>query len=442
MWASWVGCSPPDAVDSRLMGPGPYANAPFRVATGHRPRCGTHELIRDPSEGASWPEELDSFLESAQKRGYMLYSELKDLIISDANDYDMETLIATVLGSGIRLLSEPPPVVDGQVQLYSDRQTRVPDESSRVGIQAPDWFSPEDADYYRWLVPRIRSFFLLTPQEEKDLGKRIARGDQAARDRMIEGNQRLVLSIAKRYVGRGLPLADLFGEGNLGLIKAAGRYDYGRGTRFSTFAVWWIRQFTTRALADQSRLVRISVHTLERLNKVDDVRSAFQLEHGREPTEQELADDLGVHVEKIMRYLTLSEETLLPHETLPQDAMFLDDIIAGRSRPSPEDEVLYESYKAQLERALATLPERDKCILIYREGLQGEDEHTLNEVGTIFELTRERIRQIEEKAKRKLLEAIAQENGVSAERVLARGNVIRHRTTSSRRQLLSERQSR
>jgi RNA polymerase primary sigma factor len=418
-----------------------WAETPFGAA-GDNLRGNTHGSVLDPSEGASWPEGLDSFLESAQKRGYILYSELKDLIISDANDYDMETLIATVLGSGIRLLSEPPPVVDGQGQLYTDGRSRAPEGGTGLGVQAPNWFSPEDADYYRWLVPRIRSFFLLTAQEEKDLGKRIAQGDQAARDRMIEGNQRLVLSIAKRYVGRGVPLADLTGEGNLGLIRATEKYDVERGTRFSTYAVWWIRQSTTRALTDQSRLVRISVHTQERLSKVDDLRSAFRLENGREPTKQELADDLGVHVEKIMRYLTLGEEPLLLQDTLPQDAMLLDDIVAGRSRPGPEEDVFNEGCKAQLECALETLPERNRRILVLREGLHGECQHTLEEVGTALGLTRERVRQIEEKAKRQLLETIAQENGVNTVRVLAQDNVIRHRTASNRRRMSPGRQSR
>ncbi|MCE5193065.1 MAG: sigma-70 family RNA polymerase sigma factor [Candidatus Cryosericum sp.] len=275
---------------------------------------------------------------------------------------------------------------------------------------------------------------LLTPDQEKSLGKSVMEGDMEARRQLIEANLRLVVSIAKKYTGRGLSFLDLVEEGNLGLIRAVEKFDYKRGFRFSTYATWWIRQSMTRALADQSRLIRVPVHMVENLNKIDKIKKSFLQEHGREPTKEELATAMGIPVKKIVRYLRLGQQPLSLENTVgDEEESRLENFIEDEKSPSPEKETFNKYYKEQLERILETLPEREKKILIYREGLQGEYEHTLEEVGTMFQVTRERIRQIEAKAKRKLKEIIAKENGMNEEDMHNDGNVIRHRTSSNRR---------
>ena len=280
---------------------------------------------------------------------------------------------------------------------------------------------------------------LLTPDQEKSLGKSVMQGDMEARRQLIEANLRLVVSIAKKYTGRGLSFLDLVEEGNLGLIRAVEKFDYKRGFRFSTYATWWIRQSMTRALADQSRLIRVPVHMVENLNKIDKIKKGFLQEHGREPTKEELATAMGIPVKKIIRYLRLGQQPLSLENTVgDEEESRLENFIEDEKSPSPEKETFNKYYKEQLERILETLPEREKKILIYREGLQGEYEHTLEEVGTMFQVTRERIRQIEAKAKRKLKEMIAKENGMSEEDMHNDGNVIRHRTSSNRRRSPSQ----
>ncbi|MHB8071700.1 MAG: sigma-70 family RNA polymerase sigma factor [Candidatus Cryosericum sp.] len=280
---------------------------------------------------------------------------------------------------------------------------------------------------------------LLTPDQEKSLGKSVMAGDQEARRQLIEANLRLVVSIAKKYTGRGLSFLDLVEEGNLGLIRAVEKFDYKRGFRFSTYATWWIRQSMTRALADQSRLIRVPVHMVENLNKIDKIKKGFLQEHGREPTKEELATSMGIPVKKIVRYLRLGQQPLSLENTVgDEEESRLENFIEDEKSPSPEKETFNKYYKEQLVRILETLPEREKKILIYREGLQGEYEHTLEEVGTMFQVTRERIRQIEAKAKRKLKEMIAKENGMSDEDMHNDGNVIRHRTSSNRRRTPSQ----
>lgn len=280
---------------------------------------------------------------------------------------------------------------------------------------------------------------LLTPDQEKSLGKSVMAGDMEARRQLIEANLRLVVSIAKKYTGRGLSFLDLVEEGNLGLIRAVEKFDYKRGFRFSTYATWWIRQSMTRALADQSRLIRVPVHMVENLNKIDKIKKGFLQEHGREPTKEELATAMGIPVKKIIRYLRLGQQPLSLENTVgDEEESRLENFIEDEKSPSPEKETFNKYYKEQLERILETLPEREKKILIYREGLQGEYEHTLEEVGTMFQVTRERIRQIEAKAKRKLKDMIAKENGMSEEDMHNDGNVIRHRTSSNRRRSPSQ----
>jgi RNA polymerase primary sigma factor len=305
--------------------------------------------------------------------------------------------------------------------------------SGARAAEASPWFSPEDAEYYRWLTLQIRPYARLTPHDEAGLGWRIAQGDRAARDRRLEDNERLVINVATKYVGRGLPFSDLVGEGNLGLIRAVSKFDHARGSRFYNYAVWWIFQSITRALAEQSLLIRMPVHLTEVVNKAQTSRETLLQEYGREPTEEELASATEIPIERIPEYLQLGQEASSRQDTSPNDDRLLRDIVAGRTRVTAEDDVFDWDCGAQLERLLQTLPVRDQRIIILREGLQGEDVHTLEEVGTMFQVTRERIRQIDAKAKRKLKEMIAKENGMSEEDMHNDGSIIRHRTSSNRR---------
>ncbi|MCI8627043.1 MAG: RNA polymerase sigma factor RpoD [Lachnospiraceae bacterium] len=258
-------------------------------------------------------------------------------------------------------------------------------------------------DPVKLYLKEIGDYPLLTAEEEIDLAQRIMDGDEAAKTRLAESNLRLVVSIAKRYVGRGLSFLDLIQEGNLGLIKAVDKFDYTKGFKFSTYATWWIRQAITRSIADQSRTIRIPVHMSEVINKTYRVSRTLLQELGREPTEQEIADAMDLPASKIREILKVSADPIsLDTPIGEEDDSHLGDFIKDDSVIGPEDAAAYTVLQDQISKLLNTLTEREQRVLILRFGLKDGRTRTLEEIGKEFNVTRERIRQIEAKALRKL----------------------------------------
>ncbi|WP_330594386.1 RNA polymerase sigma factor RpoD [Variimorphobacter saccharofermentans] len=263
-------------------------------------------------------------------------------------------------------------------------------------------YSMSDDPVHQYLK-EIGNYPLLTMADEVELAKKIDEGDEMAKQLLAESNLRLVVSIAKRYVGRGLSFLDLIQEGNLGLIKAVEKFDYTKGYKFSTYATWWIRQAITRSIADQSRTIRIPVHMSEVINKTYRVSRNLLQELGREPSEQELADAMNISVEKVREILKVSADPIsLDTPIGEEDDSHLGDFIRDDTVMGPEDAASYSILKDQITRLLDTLTDREQRVLILRFGLMDGRSRTLEEVGKEFNVTRERIRQIEAKALRKL----------------------------------------
>lgn len=280
------------------------------------------------------------------------------------------------------------------------------DDDAEVIVETEDLSAMANAmadDPVKQYLKEIGNYPLLTLSEEIDLAKKIENGDEMAKRLLAESNLRLVVSIAKRYVGRGLSFLDLIQEGNLGLIKAVDKFDYSKGYKFSTYATWWIRQAITRSIADQSRTIRIPVHMSEVINKTYRVSRSLLQELGREPSEQELADAMNLPIEKVREILKVSADPIsLDTPIGEEDDSHLGDFIKDDTIMGPEDAASYSLLQDQIAKLLETLTDREQRVLILRFGLKDGRSRTLEEVGKEFNVTRERIRQIEAKALRKL----------------------------------------
>ena len=343
---------------------------------------------------------LEGIVEIARKNKDVIESDrlndyFKDLNI-DSNQY--EKICDYLENNGITIMN----INDMDDDLFDDALPEVDDDTD-LDIGDDITLSIMSDDPVKIYLKEIGNYPLLSMDEEVELAKKIAEGDQYATERLTESNLRLVVSIAKKYVGRGLSFLDLIQEGNLGLIKAVDKFDYSKGYKFSTYATWWIRQAITRSIADQSRTIRIPVHMSEVINKAYRISRSLLQELGREPTEEEIAKEMNLPVEKVREIMKISADPIsLDTPIGEEDDSHLGDFIKDDTIMGPEDAAAYTMLQDQIQKLLTTLSEREQRVLILRFGLLDGRTRTLEEVGKEFNVTRERIRQIEAKALRKL----------------------------------------
>ena len=346
-------------------------------------------------------EKLKELLSLAKKKKNMLeYQEISDFFADMQLDSDkFEKILDFLEANNIDVLRITDDDADDDILLEVDDDDEI--EVEKIDLSVPDGVSIEDP--VRMYLKEIGKVPLLSAEEEIELAKRMELGDQEAKKRLAEANLRLVVSIAKRYVGRGMLFLDLIQEGNLGLIKAVEKFDYRKGYKFSTYATWWIRQAITRAIADQARTIRIPVHMVETINKLIRVSRQLLQELGREPTPEEIAAEMNMPVERVREILKISQEPVSLETPIGEEEdSHLGDFIQDDNVPVPADAAAFTLLKEQLEEVLGTLTEREQKVLTLRFGLEDGRARTLEEVGREFNVTRERIRQIEEKALRKL----------------------------------------
>ncbi|MFT4412664.1 RNA polymerase sigma factor RpoD [Fredinandcohnia humi] len=342
----------------------------------------------------------DQLAELGKKRGVLTYEEIAERMSGFEVESDQLDEYYEFLGEqGVELIGESEDDDDDDDpkihELAKEEEFDLNDLSVPPGVKIND--------PVRMYLKEIGRVDLLSADDEIQLAERIEQGDEEAKRRLAEANLRLVVSIAKRYVGRGMLFLDLIQEGNMGLIKAVEKFDYRKGFKFSTYATWWIRQAITRAIADQARTIRIPVHMVETINKLIRVQRQLLQDLGREPTPEEIAEDMDLTPEKVREILKIAQEPVSLETPIgEEDDSHLGDFIEDQDATSPSEHAAYELLKEQLEDVLDTLTDREENVLRLRFGLDDGRTRTLEEVGKVFGVTRERIRQIEAKALRKL----------------------------------------
>ena len=376
--------------------------------TADKPAAASAEDVsaaEKPESEKTTEEKLNDLVEKGKKAGKLSSKDLmalEDMNLSSEETekfYDrLESLNIDVLGDD----ALPPVDEDALPELEELEELEEVTEAEMNETEAmADTFSTDDP--VRMYLKEIGKVPLLTPEEEQDLAKRMAEGDEEAKRRMAEANLRLVVSIAKRYVGRGMLFLDLIQEGNLGLIKAVEKFDYTKGYKFSTYATWWIRQAITRAIADQARTIRIPVHMVETINKVIRVSRQLLQELGHDPSAEEIAAEMNMPVDKVRDILKIAQEPVSLETPIGEEEdSHLGDFIPDEDASEPSEAASFSLLKEQLMEVLDTLTPREKKVLELRFGIVDGRTRTLEEVGKEFNVTRERIRQIEAKALRKL----------------------------------------
>ena len=361
--------------------------------------------MMDEAMQAKYDEKMKSIMALAKKKKNVLeYSEIQDHFLELVlTEEQFARVIETLEASGVDVLritsgeDDDPLIEDEEIILTEEDEVDV----ENIDLSVPDGVSIEDP--VRMYLKEIGKVPLLSAEEEIELAKKMEMGDEEAKKRLAEANLRLVVSIAKRYVGRGMLFLDLIQEGNLGLIKAVEKFDYRKGYKFSTYATWWIRQAITRAIADQARTIRIPVHMVETINKLIRVSRQLLQELGREPSPEEISEAMNMPVERVREILKISQEPVSLETPIGEEEdSHLGDFIQDDNVPVPADAAAFTLLKEQLGDVLETLTEREQMVLRLRFGLDDGRARTLEEVGKEFKVTRERIRQIEAKALRKL----------------------------------------
>ncbi|HOL11244.1 MAG TPA: RNA polymerase sigma factor RpoD [Bacillota bacterium] len=349
---------------------------------------------------------IKELIAKGKRKGILSYREIMDSLEQvDLTTEQIDEVYETLANHGIEILPDTSEDIVDSIDTSLDEDRFQPDlddeEEVEIDLTIPEGIALDDP--VRMYLKEIGRVPLLSAAEEIELARRVEAGDEAAKRRLAEANLRLVVSIAKRYVGRGMLFLDLIQEGNLGLIKAVEKFDYLKGYKFSTYATWWIRQAITRAIADQARTIRIPVHMVETINKLIRVSRQLLQTLGREPTAEEIAAEMEMSPERVREIIKIAQEPVSLETPIGEEEdSHLGDFIEDQDAPAPAEAASFRLLKEQLEDVLNTLTPREEKVLRLRFGIDDGRARTLEEVGQIFNVTRERIRQIEAKALRKL----------------------------------------
>jgi len=361
---------------------------------------GNGEEKQEESVSSQIEKRIKKLIQLGKKKGYITYEDIDKAFPPDYEDFDtnlIEKIYEELEKNGINIL-------EGEIGEEEESANLEDEVKELLERESPEVHDASNVrDPIKMYLREIGKIPLLTPRQERELARRAQMGDKKAREKLIVSNLRLVVSIAKRYMGRGLSFLDLIQEGNIGLLKAVEKFDWRKGYKFSTYATWWIRQAITRAIADQARTIRIPVHMVETINKVNKLRREYYQKYGEEPSIEELAKMIGKPPEKVKEILEASKETISLESPIGEDEdSSIEDFVADESIPSPKKEAMRMLMREELEKVLKTLSPREAMVLRMRYGLLDGKPKTLEEVGQYFNVTRERIRQIEVKALRKL----------------------------------------